>query len=179
MSHTNLSFHLRMSHATLYESCHTCMSHVKFPGIGAVKYATSPTQNTSHIYATSPTQNTSHKESRYTHEWVTSHMNQSFHRWLSHATYARIMSHMHESCQISRDWCSKICNIAYFTIFSFPCTFPTVHNCWHASQERVTWTCHFTHKNKPWTRHVKIHISRDWRSKMHRVAEQNETWCES
>jgi len=64
-----------------------------------------------------------------TYAWVTLHMKESYHIWISHVTYEWVMSHMNESCLIQ---------VRYFTIqLSLGA---------HMNKSRYTWESHFTYK---------------------------------
>ena len=114
--HTYDSFmlHIWMSYVTyMNESCHTC------------EWVTSHARM-SHV----------------THEWVTSHMNESRHIWMSHVTHMNVARQMYE-------WVTSHMNLRHDNNGCAIC-----QNC-RFSWVFKTWPVHLTHL---WYMHTRAHI---------------------
>jgi len=87
----------------MHESCHMWTHHVTYiyrPTL-CLTPKIDPHGRCSHEWVKSHMKESYHiSMSHVTHEWVMSHINDPCHIWMSHGTYQCVMSHMNESCHV-------------------------------------------------------------------------------
>jgi len=88
-------------HVTLSESCHMWMRHVTYEHVMS-REASDPRLLVSYKWVMSHMNESchTHRDHQRREKKVISHINKSFHKWMSHITCEWVISHINESCHI-------------------------------------------------------------------------------